>query len=444
MTGSKSGIVRAAARAHPHVLRVVAAFAAAGLATPAFAAETVPDTGNSAWVLSASGLVLFMTLPGLAAFYGGLVRARNVLSVLMHCFAICCAASVLWVVVGYSLAFHGDGALIGDLHVAFLANLSHTVLPNGLPAFIFVLFQMTFAVITPALIVGAFPERVRFPFVLLFSVLWLLIVYVPITHWVWGGGWLMQRGVLDFAGGIVVHTTAGISALVAAVLIGRRRGFPNHLVPPHNPGLTMIGASMLWFGWFGFNGGSALAANETAGSAILATHLAAASAGLAWMALEWVKVGKPTSVGIVTGAVAGLATITPASGFVGPIGAMAIGVAGGLLCFFAVLHVKHRLRIDDSLDVFAVHGVGGMLGSLLVAVFALPVLGGVGLATGMDWPRQLGMQAVGVAAAAGWSALATFGIIRLLRTLTGLRVSDEHEYDGLDLSAHGERAYDFT
>jgi Amt family ammonium transporter len=362
----------------------------------------------------------------------------------MHCFAICCVVSLLWIAVGYGLAFGDGGPLLGSLHKAFLAHLGDKVLPGGLPENVYALFQMTFAVITPALIIGAFPERVRFPFVLLFSAGWALVVYVPVAHWVWGGGWLATRGTLDFAGGIVVHTTAGISALVAAILIGKRQGFPHHLVPPHNPGLTMVGASMLWFGWFGFNGGSALAANQTAGAAILATHIAASTAGLVWMGLEWIKIGKPTSVGIVTGAVAGLATITPASGYVGPAGAIAIGAAGAALCFFAVLHVKGRLRIDDSLDVFAVHGVGGMLGSLLVSLFVLRELGGVGLAAAMTFPKQLGIQALAVAATALWSALATFALVQALRAVTGLRVSDEQEYDGLDISAHGERGYDFT
>jgi Amt family ammonium transporter len=307
-----------------------------------------------------------------------------------------------------------------------------------------VLFQMTFAVITPALIVGAFAERVRFAFVVLFSALWLVIVYLPVAHWVWGGGWAAQRNVLDFAGGIVVHTTAGISALVAAVMIGARRGFPHNLTPPHSPGLTMAGAGMLWVGWFGFNGGSALAADAAAGAAIIATHFAASAGALTWIALEWWRVGKPTSIGLVTGCVAGLATITPASGFVGPMGAIAIGAAGGAVCFFATLLVKQRLAIDDSLDVFAVHGVGGMLGSLLVAVFTAAALGGVGYAAGMNLPRQLGVQAIAVIVAALWSAVATAVLVKALDLLVGARVNAEEEYDGLDLATHGERAYDHT
>ncbi|HZL59869.1 MAG TPA: ammonium transporter [Stellaceae bacterium] len=400
------------------------------------------DTGNTAWVLVASALVMFMTLPGLALFYGGLVRSRNVLSVLMHCFAICSLVSLIWLLFGYSLVFSEGNALIGGFGKSFLVGLAGNVMPTRIPEYVFVLFQMTFAIITPALIIGAFPERARFSFVVAFTLLWTVVVYLPIAHWVWGGGWLAQRGVIDFAGGIVVHTTAGVSALVAAIMIGARRGFPHGLVPPHSPGMTMAGAGMLWFGWFGFNGGSALAANGVAASAILATHFAAAAAAVTWMAAEWLRVGKPTSVGLVTGSVAGLATITPASGFVGPMGALAIGVAAGLVCFQATGFVKRRLKIDDSLDVFAVHGVGGMLGTMLAAIFALPALGGVGYAAGMTMGSQLAAQATGIAAAAAWSIVATFVLIKLLRLVTGLRVSAEEESDGLDLATHGERAYD--
>jgi len=399
------------------------------------------DTGNTAWVLVASALVMFMTLPGLALFYGGLVRSRNVLSVLMHCFAICSLVSLIWLLFGYSLVFSEGNALIGGFGKLFLVGLAGNVMPTRIPEYVFVLFQMTFAIITPALIIGAFPERARFSFVVAFTLLWTVVVYLPVAHWVWGGGWLAQRGVIDFAGGIVVHTTAGISALVAAIMIGARRGFPHGLIPPHSPGMTMAGAGMLWFGWFGFNGGSALAANGVAASAILATHFAAAAA-VTWMAVEWLRVGKPTSVGLVTGSVAGLATITPASCFVGPMGALAIGVAAGLVCFQATGFVKRRLKIDDSLDVFAVHGVGGMLGTMLAAIFALPALGGAGYAAGMTMGSQLAAQATGIAAVAAWSIAATFVLIKLLRLVTGLRVSAEEESDGLDLATHGERAYD--
>jgi Amt family ammonium transporter len=402
------------------------------------------NTGSSAWVLVASALVLFMTLPGLALFYGGLVRARNLLSVMMHCFAICCIASVIWGLFGYSLAFGGGGALIGPITKAFLNHLGDKKLPGDLPEIVFVLFQMTFAIITPALIVGAFPERVRFRFVVVFSAAWLVIVYLPVAHWVWGGGWLAQRGVIDFAGGIVVHTTAGVSALVAAFLIGARAGFPRNLIPPHSPGMTMAGAGMLWVGWYGFNGGSALAADASAGSAILATHFAASTAALTWSVIEWLRIGKPTSVGIVTGAVAGLATITPASGFVGPMGGMIIGIAAGAVCLFATGFVKQRLSIDDSLDVFAVHGVGGMLGTLLVAIFAARALGGGGYGEGMYMTKQLAAQALAVGVAAAWSAFATAVLVKLLAATIGIRVSAEEENDGLDLSTHGERAYDHT
>ena len=419
----------------------------ASLAAPAcFAAETASklDSGQTAWVLTASALVLFMTLPGLALFYGGLVRARNLLSVLMHSFAICCVVSLIWAAFGYSLVFDGDARWLGGLSKTFLTHMAPFRPNSGLPENVFALFQMTFAIITPTLIIGAFPERVKFPFVVLFSALWLILVYLPVAHWIWGGGWMAQKGVLDFAGGIVVHTTAGVSALVAALMIGARHGFPHQLTPPHNPGITMAGAGMLWVGWFGFNGGSALTADAAAGSAILCTHLAASAAAVAWIVLERIRIGKATSIGIVTGAVAGLATITPASGYVGPGGAMAIGAIGGIVCFFATLLIKHRFKVDDSLDVFAVHGVGGMLGSVLLAGFALPALGGIGLAEGMGFLSQLKVQALAVGLTALWSGVATWVIVQTLRMTTGLRVSRDEEYDGLDLSVHGERAYDFN
>ncbi len=404
----------------------------------------VIDSGNTAWVLVASALVLFMTLPGLALFYGGLVRARNLLSVLMHCFVISCIVSLLWVAIGYSLVFTPGNAVIGSPDTAFLTQIREHVLSNGLPEAAVVLFQMTFAIITPALIIGAFTERARFGFVILFSAIWLMLVYVPVAHWVWGGGWLAAAGTIDFAGGIVVHTTAGVSALVAAILVGPRDGFPLRLEPPHSPGMTMAGAGMLWVGWFGFNGGSALAADASAASAILATHLAAAAAGLAWMTVERLRFGKPSSVGIVTGCIAGLATITPASGYVGPMGATAMGAVSGVLCFFATGFIKNRLKIDDSLDVFAVHGIGGILGSLLVAAFALPALGGSGFGHETTASAQLGAQALGVGAVALWSAICTFLVIKLLGRTVGLRVSIDEQHEGLDLATHGERAYDLA
>ena len=408
------------------------------------AAEAAAVNGaDTAWVLCATALVLFMTLPGLALFYGGLVRARNVLSVFMHCFVICCVVSVLWTVAGYGLAFGTGNALLGDLSTAFLGNLAAERAGTTIPEVVFVLFQLTFAIITPALIVGAFPERVNFTFLILFVVLWLMLVYVPVAHWVWGGGWLAARSALDFAGGIVVHTTAGVSALVAALMIGRRKGFPEKVMAPHSPGLTMIGAGMLWFGWFGFNGGSALAANAAAGNAILATQLAASVAAMTWIGLEWIRSGKPTSIGIVTGAVAGLATVTPGAGYISPLGALATGLAAGMVCYLATMALKQRWKIDDSLDVFAVHGVGGMLGSLLLAVFAAKEYGGTGTPAG-GIVDQLAIQAIAVAVTAAWSAVATFLIVRAIALVTPLRVSAEQEWEGLDLSAHGERAYEFT
>ncbi|HTY66617.1 MAG TPA: ammonium transporter [Alphaproteobacteria bacterium] len=409
------------------------------------AAAATLDTGNTAWMLTATGLVLFMTLPGLALFYGGLVHARNVLSVLMHCFAVACLVSVLWAAVGYTLAFRGEHlSWLGTTAALWLRDLAVVRAPGNFPESVFAMYQMTFAIITPALIIGTFPERISFPFILGFTGLWLLLVYVPVAHWVWGGGWLADRNVIDFAGGIVVHTTAGVSALVAALMVGPRHGFPNHVPPPHNPGMTMAGAAMLWVGWFGFNAGSALAADASAGNAMLATHLAAAAGALTWMVIEWARFGKPSSVGLVTGMVAGLATITPASGYTGPLGAVCIGIAAGIVCFLAVRAVKIRFKVDDSLDVFGVHGVGGMLGSLLVAATALPALGGAGLPEGMTAESQFGVQVLGVAAAALWSAVATWAIVKLLAATTGVRVALDQEREGLDLAAHGERAYDLT
>ena len=401
---------------------------------------------NTAWILTSTALVLFMTLPGLALFYGGLVRAKNVLSVLMHCFAIACLASVLWLVAAYGLAFGQGGGMnawIGGFGKAFLAGVGTSAVVNGIPEVVFFMFQMTFAIITPALIVGAYPERMRFAPVLLISGLWLLLVYVPVCHWVWGGGWLAGMGVLDFAGGLVVHATAGVSALVIALLLGSRRGFPSELQPPHSPMLTMVGAAMLWVGWYGFNAGSALAANGNAGMAMVVTHTSAAAASLTWMAIEWIKFGKPSLVGIVTGMVAGLATITPASGFVGPVGSLVYGVLAGLICYFAVSYVKHSLKIDDSLDVFAVHGVGGILGILLVSVFADTAFGGLGLVQGMTIGKQLGVQAIGTVATVVWSVLLTFVIVKAVGAFVPLRAGVEAETEGLDLSEHGERSYNY-
>jgi Amt family ammonium transporter len=414
------------------------------IATPVLAQEAL-DGADTAWILTSTALVLFMTLPGLAMFYGGLVRANNVLSVLMHCFTIACVVSILWLVVAYSLVFSDGGEAnqwIGGLGKAFLAGVGRETLEGTIPESVFFMFQMTFAIITPALIVGAYPERIRFSAMILINALWLLVVYAPVTHWVWGGGWLADLGVMDFAGGIVVHTTAGVSALVLAKMLSGRRGFPAELRPPHNPGMTMIGAAMLWVGWFGFNAGSALAANGDAGMAMAVTHISAAAGAIAWAVAEWLRFGKPSLIGMVTGMVAGLATITPASGFVGPAGALCIGLASGVVCQWAVGFVKQRLAIDDSLDVFAVHGIGGMMGSLLTAVFAAEALGGFGLGEGVGIGQQLGVQAIAIVAVAAWSLVATVIIAKLVQGIVGFRVETEEEIEGLDIVAHGERGYD--
>jgi len=415
----------------------------ASVATTAGAQTPTPpaaDPANTAWLLAATALVLFMTLPGLALFYAGLVRAKNALSVMMHCVAIACVASVVWLLGGYSLAFSGTAPLIGDLAKFGLPD-ARTGLVGTLPETLFFAFQMTFAIITPALIVGAYVERIRFGAVLLFSGLWLLLVYAPVCHWIWGGGWLAQMKVMDYAGGLVVHATAGISSLVAVAMLGPRDGFPKDLHPPHNPGMTMMGAGMLWVGWYGFNAGSALAADAAAGSALVATHLSAATAGLVWALIEKLKFGRASMIGVVTGVVAGLATVTPASGFVGPVGGMILGALGSLICFHAVDVVKHRLKLDDSLDVFAVHGVGGLLGTFLVAGLASTALGGAGYAEGMDAGRQLGVQALGALAVCAWSAIASAAILLVCKFTVGLRATPEAIEDGLDMSSHGERAY---
>jgi Amt family ammonium transporter len=401
------------------------------------------DSGDTAWILTSTALVLFMTMPGLALFYGGLVRSRNILSVLMHCAAICCAVSVLWFVCAYSLAFADGYALVGGLGKAFLSGVERdTVYPaTNIPESVFFCFQMTFAIITPALIVGAYVERIKFGAVLLFSCLWLLVVYAPIAHWIWGGGWLAERGVMDFAGGIVVHVTAGASAGVLAAVLGRRTGFPDQVEPPHAPWMVMVGAAMLWVGWFGFNAGSALAAGSDAGMAMLVTHLSAATASLVWMAIEWARFGKPSLIGLVTGTIAGLATVTPASGYIGPMGGVLLGLAGGVLCYLAVDVVKRSFRIDDSLDVLAVHGIGGATGTLLTAFLVLPTFGGIGLAEGIGAGDQFVTQLIGVAAGLGWSVVGTFVLVKLTQGLVGLRVREEEEVEGLDYTAHGETAY---
>jgi Amt family ammonium transporter len=409
----------------------------AGVA-PAFA-----DTGDTAWILTATALVLFMTLPGLALFYGGLVQSKNLLSVLMQCFAIACLMSVLWLVCGYTIAFGSvSNGLLGGFERAFAGGMTGAPIPEQtIPEPLFFMFQMTFAIITPALIVGAFAERANFAAVLLFCGLWMLLCYAPVAHWVWGGGWLGQRGLADFAGGVVVHTTAGVSALVFVLMLGKRRHFPKELRPPHSPGFVMIGAAMLWVGWFGFNAGSALGANEDAARAMLVTHISAATASLVWMLIEWVSFKKPTLVGIATGMVAGLATITPAAGSVGPVGALVIGVLAALICYGAVVLIRTKLQIDDSLDVFAVHGVGGMLGTLLI-----PFLAGLGpLAPGLGEDvtvaSQFGVQLTGVVAVAVFSAIVSAIILFAIKLVIPLGVDAEAEENGLDTSSHGETAY---
>ena len=399
------------------------------------------DTGNTAWILISTALVLFMTLPGLALFYGGLVKSKNILSVLMQCIAIACLASLIWLAVGYSLAFSEGSQWVGGLQNSFFSGIERSSLSGDIPESVFFMFQMTFAIITPALMVGAYVERIKFSAVLLFSGLWLVVVYAPVTHWIWGGGWLAEMGILDYAGGLVVHLTAGISALVLAAALGPRKGFPDQVDPPHNPALVMIGASMLWVGWFGFNAGSALAANEDAGMAMLVTHVSAATASLVWMFIDWLKFGKPTLVGLVTGTIAGLASITPASGFVGPIGALIIGGSAGIICYVLVSFVKNTLKVDDSLDVFAVHGAGGVLGILLVSFLTDSNIGGAGYADGMSASSQFYVQLIGVASVFVWSIIASLIIIVIVKALTGLRVEDSHEEEGLDISSHGETNY---
>ena len=420
---------------------------ALGLCTVAApAAANTLNEGDTAWILTSSALVLFMTIPGLSLFYAGLVRSKNVLSVLMQCFAITCLVSILWLVVAYSLAFSEGNSLIGGLGNAFLAGVGEGTLAGSIPESAFSLFQLTFAIITPALIVGGFAERMRFSAMLIFSALWLLLVYAPICHWVWGGGWLGEMGAMDFAGGTVVHVTAGTAAIVAAMVLGNRKGFPDNPMPPHNMTLTMAGAGMLWVGWFGFNGGSALAANGDAAMAMLVTHISASAGAFTWMVCEWVRFGKPSALGAVTGMVAGLGTITPASGFVGPAGALIIGLAAGFVCFVATIYIKRKLKIDDSLDVFPVHGVGGSLGMLLTAVFAstsLGVFSGQGYSTeGVTMGDQFGVQLIAVLATLAYTAVATFVILKVTGAVLGNRVAPDEEVEGLDLVLHNERGYD--
>jgi ammonium transporter, Amt family len=399
------------------------------------------NAANTAWMLTSAVLVLFMTLPGLALFYAGLVRTKNVLSVLMQCVSITCIVTVAWVVVGYSLAFGEGNAWLGGLGKAFLAGIDVKTVKGSIPETVFAMYQMTFAIITPALVIGAYAERVRFAGMLLFSLLWLLIVYCPVAHWVWGDGWLQKMGLMDFAGGTVVHLNAGVAALVAALVLGRRRGFPETAMPPHNMTMTVTGACLLWVGWFGFNAGSALAADGAAGMAMLVTHIGAASGAIAWVVCEWARYGKPSVLGVVTGVVAGLGTITPASGFVGPLGALAIGGAAGVVCFFATSYMKRVLSIDDSLDVFPVHGVGGILGTLLTGIFVSAAFGGIGYPEKVGMGEQVLTQLIGIAAVGAWSGLLTWGLLKLTDAVAGLRVIAEEETEGLDTVLHNEKGY---
>ena len=391
-------------------------------------------------MLTATALVLLMTLPGVALFYGGLVRARNVLSVMMQCLAVAALATVLWTVYGYSLAFGDGGWFTGGFDKAFFAGVERGALSGTVPESVFAMFQLTFAIITPALVFGGVAERLKFSAMLWFSGLWLTLVYFPVAHWVWGGGWLGELGVLDYAGGTVVHVNAGVAALMAALVVGRRRGFPATPMLPHNLVFTIVGASLLWVGWFGFNAGSALAANADAGMAMLTTQVAASASALAWMATEWLRFGRPSALGAATGVVAGLVAITPAAGFVGPAGALLVGIAAGAACFWATFLLKRRFEVDDSLDVFSVHGIGGTVGALLTGIFA-GVLGGTGYSEGMNVPIQLGVQFLGVAATVVWCAIVSWFLLKILDMSLGLRVEEDQEAQGLDLTEHGESSY---
>ena len=418
------------------------------ISTPALADDF--SGADTAWMLTSTALVLFMTIPGLSLFYAGLVRVKNVLSVLMQCFALTALMSVLWFVMGYTLAFGSSGVeqgpWIGDLGNLFLAKVTMDSMSGTIPETLFAMFQLTFAVITPALIVGGFAERMRFSAMLIFCSLWLVLVYAPICHWVWGGGWLGNMGLQDFAGGSVVHITAGVAALIAATSMGGRRGFGTTAMPPHNLTMTVTGAGMLWVGWFGFNAGSAVAADSSAAMAMLVTHLSAACGSLAWMTMEWLRHGKPSVLGIVTGMVAGLGTITPASGSVGPAGAVVIGLSAGVICYFATITLKNRLNIDDSLDVFPVHGVGGMLGLFMAGIFCSPALGifsGNGFSDGVSTiGGQLGIQLTGIAATFVYTAIVSWILLRVVDAIVTVRVDQEDETAGLDIVLHDERGYD--
>ena len=422
-------------------IKILDIFTALLLTLISFPAFAVINNGDTAWILTSTALVLFMTLPGLALFYAGLVNSKNVVSVLMQHFSLACVVSIIWVVVGYSLAFSEGNAWIGGFGNIFMKSIGLETQSGSIPESLFATFQMTFAIITPALMIGAFVERIKFSAMLIFLSFWVLIVYVPVTHWVWGGGILSSWGTMDFAGGIVVHATAGTAALVTALTLGKRRGFPKSITPPHSPILTMIGGSMLWIGWFGFNAGSALGANGGAGMALLVTHISAATSSLVWMFIEWRRFGKPSLIGIVTGMVAGLATVTPASGYIGVPGGLILGFLGGLLCYLAVDYIRGKLQIDDSLDVFAVHGVGGILGTLLVAFLATPTFSGLGLADGQSGLSQFIIQFKAIALTVIWTSFFTYLILKITSLIVSLRVDEQEEIEGLDLRSHGEKGY---
>ena len=416
-------------------------FLVASLSFISFPAFADVNNGDTAWILTSTALVLFMTLPGLALFYAGLVNSKNVVSVLMQHFAVACVVSIIWVILGYSLAFSSGNAWIGDFSNIFMKSIDLDSTSGTIPESLFATFQMTFAIITPALIIGAFVERIKFSAMLIFISMWMLIVYVPVTHWVWGGGILSSWGTMDFAGGIVVHATAGTAALVTALTLGKRRGFPKSITPPHSPILTMIGAAMLWVGWFGFNAGSALGANGSAGMSMLVTHISASTAALVWMFIEWKRFGKPSLIGVVTGMVAGLATVTPASGYIGIPGGLILGLSGGLLCYLAVDYIRGKLLIDDSLDVFAVHGVGGILGTLLVAFLATSTFSGLGLPEGQTAMSQFVVQIKAVILTVIWTSIFTYLILKVTSLIVPLRVDEQEEIEGLDLRSHGEKGY---
>ena len=416
------------------------------LVVPSISQAQDLNGANTGWILTSTALVLFMTLPGLSLFYGGLVRTKNVLSVLMQCFAIAVSISILWLVVGYSIAFGpSDSAYWGGLSRMFFSGIDINSMSGDIPETVFAAFQMTFAIITPALIVGAFVERIKFSSMLIFSILWTLLVYFPVANWVWGGGWLGSMGLIDFAGGTVVHVTAGVGALVTALVIGQRKEFGQSSTLPHNLTMSFTGAAMLWVGWFGFNAGSALAADGAAGMALFVTHISAATGALTWMVIEWIKFGKPSGLGAITGMVAGLATITPASGSVGPAGGLLVGLAGGVVCYYATTYLKQNLKIDDSLDVFPVHGVGGIVGTFLAGILVsnnLGVFSGNGLAEGMTMGSQVGVQVTGILATGIYTAIVTFILLKIVTALTsGIRITDEQEQVGCDITDHDEKGY---